>query len=210
MHAAVLLQRREALHKFSQFDTSVKLLCILKTEKAPELFIICCSEFENLQNHAFTADSDDGVATLRECRSAVRIGSSNLLACPSKQSCTPNFRPLSVHTAPRRITHLLALLRSASLCRSRTAPPTALPLPHWPAFRPRDILMDVSQPLCSSPPMGAPESLVWALSVFHSPTANAACPLRRIFHPSHTALAGPSGLSSPCRCSSCLKVRQKN
>ena len=203
MHAAIFLQRREALHKFSQFDTSVKLLCILKTEKAPQLLIVCYSEFQNLQNHAFMADSDDGVATLRECRSAVRIGSSNLLACPSKQSCTPNFRPLSVHTAPRRISHLLASLRSASLRCSRTAPP--------PLSLCRTGLLSVLATSSWTSHSHSVAPLQWerrsrwlgrSVSFTHrEPTLPAL--LRRILHPSQTALAGHSGLSSPCRCRSC-------
>ena len=43
----------EALHKFPQFDTRINILCGLKTEKAPELFIECCIELDNLQNHDF-------------------------------------------------------------------------------------------------------------------------------------------------------------
>lgn len=59
------------LRKFSQFDTSFSILCNLKTEKTPELFIVCCNEFENLQNHAFPANFDGGIATLREYRRAL-------------------------------------------------------------------------------------------------------------------------------------------
>lgn len=61
----------EAQHKFPHFDTRVNILCPLQTEKAPELFIVCCSEFENVQNHIFfTADSDGDIAIAPEHRSA--------------------------------------------------------------------------------------------------------------------------------------------
>ena len=65
--------RRSPLCKPLRNNTRVSILCDLKKEKHPEFFIVCCSELENLQNHAFTVDSDDGIANLREYRSATMV-----------------------------------------------------------------------------------------------------------------------------------------
>ena len=54
----------KALSKFLQFDTKANILCGNKTRRALLSFIVCRSEFVDLQGHAFTANSDAGFATL--------------------------------------------------------------------------------------------------------------------------------------------------
>ena len=54
-----------------------------KDKNALNFFIFCYYEFENLQNHTYTADSDDGIAPLREYRSTTR---------PSMKQCVARVK----------------------------------------------------------------------------------------------------------------------
>ena len=63
----------KAFRESLQFDTEANILCKNKTRKARALSIVCCNEFEYLQNHIFNVDSDGGFAFIREHRSEIIV-----------------------------------------------------------------------------------------------------------------------------------------
>lgn len=83
-----------------RFDTSVNILCNQEAGKTTESFVVCCSELVNLQNHAFTPDSDGCFALTREHRSTDPVSASystSILLMP--------WPTTSLHTPRRRIVH---------------------------------------------------------------------------------------------------------